>query len=243
MNFIQLWMGLQMPNAHYRPKGWFHLHTRIRCNYKGRFTLAITYKRISYISHILEGEDILSGRVCWGIFLHFLHTDVWVQRSNLSQWWHNIHDQFYNSKQCCPPKAFSYWETHCRATTRRNKVTREIRQCRASPVQFNTTRVLYPARIIIARFLSQSTCYLWVHFTFLAHFIIMGGTCFKKVSWENKTKSHSYAQFLWLCVILMKAANKVAGYISKLDLWSQQPIRWTDLFWETIISIINKHKM
>ena len=39
--------------------------------------------------------------------------------------------------------------------------------------------------------------------------------CFKKISRENK---NSYAQILWLCIILMEAANQVAAYISKLDL-------------------------
>ena len=54
---------------------------------------------------------------------------------------------------------------------------------------------------------------------------------FKNVR-ENKK---SYAQFLWLCIILMEAANQVAAYISKLD----QPIRWINLFWETLINIHN----
>ena len=53
---------------------------------------------------------------------------------------------------------------------------------------------------------------------------------FKKISRENK---HSYAQFLWLCIIYMEAAYLVAAYISKLDLWSQQPIR----------CLIDKHKV
>ena len=33
---------------------------------------------------------------------------------------------------------------------------------------------------------------------------------FKTISWENK---NSYAQFSWLCIILMEAANQVAAYI------------------------------
>ena len=59
-------------------------------------------------------------------------------------------------------------------------------------------------------------------------------------NYREKTKQNLTVIFLWLCIILMEAANQVTAYISKLDLWSQQPIRWTDLFWETLISIINK---
>ena len=46
-----------------------------------------------------------------------------------------------------------------------------------------------------------------------------------------------------MCIILMEATNQVAAYISKLDILSQQPIIWIDLFLETLISITNKHKM
>ena len=56
---------------------------------------------------------------------------------------------------------------------------------------------------------------------------------FKKISRENKK---SYVQFLWLCIILMEAANQVAVYMSKLD----KPIRGINLFWETFINIHNK---
>ena len=34
---------------------------------------------------------------------------------------------------------------------------------------------------------------------------------------EETKKSHSYVQFLWLCIILMQAANQVSTYSSKLD--------------------------
>ena len=61
---------------------------------------------------------------------------------------------------------------------------------------------------------------------------------------RKQNKISLLCTIIWLCIILMDAANQVAAYImSKLDLWSQQPIRWTDLFLETLISIINQHKM
>ena len=55
---------------------------------------------------------------------------------------------------------------------------------------------------------------------------------FKKISRENQK---SYVQFLWLCIILVEAANQAIAYISELD----QPIRLTNLFRETFINIHN----
>ena len=67
---------------------------------------------------------------------------------------------------------------------------------------------------------------------------------FQKISWENKTKSDSNTQFLWLCIILMEAANQVVAYISKLDLWSQQPFRWIIIYsWRpSLINIRSRSK-
>ena len=43
----------------------------------------------------------------------------------------------------------------------------------------------------------------------------IGGTCFKEIIVGKQKK---YAQFIWMCIKLMEAANEVAAYISELDL-------------------------